>query len=372
MTHLIELFELKRKVADKLYEMLSEESRDKAREDHHSKRKPRPCGITIHTGAGCSYACAYCYIYDMGFPANAKPYPLDALEITYALALNPYVIPKRTLAAYGSVTEPFLPETTMQTISYMAEVYKWLKLPTQISTKTLITDEILKGVCQGDPGASILVSVATLRNRGLEPKAPDPVERIKFAGNASKAGLAVSLFVRPIIPGITDAELEEILSIAVESGVKSIVFGSLRVTERILKNLKRFGMDVREIEKRLTKPLKGTKQVETKMADLKGKFIDWAEELGLTVFKAACEANIHAHGVYCAMCSIGPCNTNVKPDPLESSDVKDLLEYLGVKYHNVKVSGDEIKVSLKEKAKGNHLEEFITSATYRRTKLLYP
>ncbi|MBS7660110.1 radical SAM protein, partial [Candidatus Bathyarchaeota archaeon] len=126
MINLVELFELKRKVANELYEGLSEGARVKAREDHHSRRKPRPCGITIHTGVGCSYACAYCYIYDMGFPANVKPYPLNALEIAYALALNPYVIPKRTMAAYGSVTEPFLPETAKQAISYMAEVYKWL------------------------------------------------------------------------------------------------------------------------------------------------------------------------------------------------------------------------------------------------------
>lgn len=370
MTHLVELFELKRKVADELYEMLSEEARAKARGDHHSRRKPRPCGITIHTGVGCSYACVYCYIYDMGFPATAEPYPLEALEIAYALALNPYVIPNRTLAAYGSVTEPFLPETTKQTISYMAEVYKWLKLPTQISTKTLITNEVVKGIYQGDPKASILVSVATLHNRGLEPKAPDPVERIKFAGNASRAGLAVSLFIRPIIPGITDAELGEMLSIAVESGVKSIVLGSLRVTERILKNLRRFGVNVKEIERRLTKPLKGAKQVETRMNDLKGKFINRAEDLGLTVFKAACEANIHAHEVYCAMCSIGPCNTNVKPDPIESSDVKDLLEYLGVKYHNIKVTENKVEVNLKEKNRSDYLETVIKWATHRRTILL--
>ncbi|MEM0253409.1 MAG: radical SAM protein [Candidatus Bathyarchaeia archaeon] len=370
MINLVELFELKRKVANELYEGLSEGARVKAREDHHSRRKPRPCGITIHTGVGCSYACAYCYIYDMGFPANVKPYPLNALEIAYALALNPYVIPKRTMAAYGSVTEPFLPETAKQAISYMAEAYKWLKLPTQVSTKTLITNELAEGICQGDPKASILVSVTTLRNRRLEPKAPDPIERIKFAGDASKAGLAVSLFIRPIIPGVTDAELGDILNIAVESGVKSIVLGSLRVTERILKNLKSLGVNVKEVEKRLTKPLKGVKQVETKMADLKGRFISMAEDLGLTVFKAACEANAHAHGAYCAMCSIGPCNINVKPNHVESSDVKDLLDYLGVKYYNVKVTENKIEVNLKDKDRSDYLETVIKLATYRRTILL--
>ena len=45
--------------------LLSPEERREALRDHHAKRPPRPCGITIHTGIGCPLGCAYCYIYDM-------------------------------------------------------------------------------------------------------------------------------------------------------------------------------------------------------------------------------------------------------------------------------------------------------------------
>ncbi|MEM1585909.1 MAG: radical SAM protein [Candidatus Bathyarchaeia archaeon] len=369
MSSLVKLLELKRRVLKDISVQLSPECKLKASKDHHAKRRPRPCGMTIHTGIGCNYLCIYCYIYDMGFPAEPKPYPLEPREMTYALALNPYVIPERTLAAYGSVTEPFLPETAGYAISYMREVYKWLKLPTQVSTKAILTEEILRGISSGDLKTSILVTAITISNRRIEPRAPDPAKRIKSAGQASKMGLGVSLFMRPIIPGVTDVEAGKILKLAVESGVKSVVLGSLRATERILRNLDRCGANVDEIKRRLTRPLAGSTQIEVRLADQKGRIKRIAEDLGLMVFRAACEANIYEHGKHCAMCNMGPCNKDVKPEPVESSDIEDLLEYLGIHYMDVNVTDTVVKVTMKERKEGNVLKHIIAAATYRKVIL---
>lgn len=366
MSRLIKLLEWKKEVFEDLHSRLSEESRFRAREDHHSRRKPRPCGITIHTGVGCNYVCAYCYIYDMGFPAKPSPYPLGAEEIVYALVLNPYIVPERTLAAYGSVTEPFLRETAEQAINYMREVYRWLKLPTQVSTKAILTENTWKGISSGDPRSSILITIVTVSNRKVEPRAPDPIERIRSAGRAARAGLAVSLFMRPIIPGITDAEADKILSLAAESGVGSVVLGSLRVTERILESLGRCGVDVNKIRARMTRPPRGSEQIEVKSADLKRKIRRIAEDLDLIVFRSACEANIYAHGRYCAMCSMGPCNTSMKPEPVENGDVEDLMAYLGIKYREVEVTDKAVEVTLKERIKDDKVGVILASATYRK------
>ncbi|MEM2320470.1 MAG: radical SAM protein [Candidatus Bathyarchaeia archaeon] len=372
LSRLVQLLELKKKILEELGNRLSEGSRLKASGDHHSRRKPRPCGMTIHTGVGCSYSCAYCYIYDMGFTAKPKLYPLEPEEIAYALALNPYVIQGRTLAAYGSVTEPFLPETTRRAIDYMREVYRWLRPPTQISTKAILTEEILRGISLGDPRTSILVTTVTLSNRRVEPRAPDPVERIKFAGRASMAGFAVSLFMRPIIPGITDAEADKILGLAAENGVKSVALGSLRVTERILANLGRCGANIHEIKGRLARPPRGSEQVEVRSADLKGRIEGIAEDLGLMVFKAACEANVYAHGRHCAMCNMGPCNTSAKPEQIEDGDIIDLLEGLGVQPEGVEVTDTVVKVALKEKLRDDRIGAILALATYRRAILKIP
>lgn len=366
MSRIVRLLELKERVLEDLGGGLSVESKIRAHRDHHSRRKPRPCGMTIHTGVGCSYACAYCYIYDMGFPAKPRPHPLRPEEITYALALNPYVIPERTLAAYGSVTEPFLPETAGRAIGYMREVWRWLRLPTQFSTKSILADETVSSILSGDPKSSALITVVTLSNRRLEPRAPDPMERIKSAGRASEMGLEVSLFIRPIIPGVTDREADRILGLAAESGIRSVVPGSLRVTERILRSLERCGgADVEEIKRRIPKPLMGSKQIETRSKDLKRKICSIAEDLGLRVFRAACEANIYAHGRYCAMCCMGPCNTDIKPEPIEDEDIRDLLDYLSMPYASVEVSNTNVKVVLKGAGRMDVAKHIITAATYR-------
>ena len=76
-------------------------------------------------------ACAYCYIYDMGFPGSAKPYKLSPLQLAYAVATNPHVAvgPWGTLVATGSVTEPFLPQTRELALGYMKAIAAYLDNP---------------------------------------------------------------------------------------------------------------------------------------------------------------------------------------------------------------------------------------------------
>jgi DNA repair photolyase len=127
----MEAWRTKQRVIKALEDKLSEEEKREARQDHHAKRPPRPCGITIHTGSGCPLACAYCYIYDMGFPGAVTPYKLSPIQLAYAIAVNPHVAigPSGTLIAVGSVTEPFLPETKDLALSYMKAVAAYLGQP---------------------------------------------------------------------------------------------------------------------------------------------------------------------------------------------------------------------------------------------------
>ncbi|MGC8994056.1 MAG: radical SAM protein, partial [Pyrobaculum sp.] len=49
----MEAWTAKLKTIKTLEERLAREEILEARRDHHAKRPPRPCGITIHTGVGC-------------------------------------------------------------------------------------------------------------------------------------------------------------------------------------------------------------------------------------------------------------------------------------------------------------------------------
>lgn len=375
MGRILELLEEKKKVIGRLEGVLSRESIEIASKDHHSKRRPRPCGITIHTGIGCSNACYYCYIYDMGFTTKVRPYPLTALELVYALAKNPYVVPRRTFAAYGSVTEPFLLETRGKALEYIANVYKWLYLPSQVSTKMVIDDEISRRLKNSEPNISILVTLITLGKSGeLEPLAPRPLERLSGIRTASRYGLPVYLFVRPMIPGITDKELDTIMKLGAELKVRGVVLGSLRITNSIIQRLWGRGVDLNEILRRATKKPEGRKQVPIKSGDLIKLAEKIADDHGLRVFRSACMANIDAHRDYCCMCSLGPCGDRGSQYTVEYGDIAEYLEYIGLKFVSIEVGARSIDIKLRGSVNLIKLDIAKTVLTYasRKTTFIKP
>ncbi|MCD6428359.1 MAG: radical SAM protein [Desulfurococcales archaeon] len=343
----VRLYELKKKIAEELESQLPSGSIRKARGDPHARRRPRPCGITIHPGHGCPLKCLYCYIYDMGFTSKVVAYPLEPLELVYALAANPYVVPTRTLAAIGSVTEPLLPQLRDRTIAYLKAITRWLHLPSQISTKEVITPELAKQLASAHPGLSVLISVSSLKKcRVLEPKAPSPELRILGGREAAKHGLRVDLFLRPIIPGaLGNEDIRELLILAESSMFRGVVAGSLRITEVILKKLSEAGIPVRELIERAGGVFpKGKKQVPIRTDDIKLKIKDVAREVGLEFFQSACAANVIAHEIPCGLCRFGPCGD--APRLPSENEVIDFLEYTGVR-GEVTVSGKAVRVAIK-------------------------
>jgi len=329
---IVRLYEEKMKVVRRLKDILGEDGVKKALSDGHSKRVPRPCGLTIHTGIGCDYACVYCYIYDMGFPGKVKPYPLKPYELVYAVASNPYVLPEKTLAAYGSVTEPFHPLTKDLAVKYIEEVYKWLKLPSQVSTKSFIDEDLADKLKVAEPNLNILISISTIDKAALlEPRAPEPIKRFEGALTAIRKGLEVTLFIRPVIPGVTDREIEKILDKALEHGIRGVVFGSLRVTRNILIRLQSKGINIEEIKSRIPKALRDREQVAINEKDIKNILVRKALEKGMIVYPSACSANIYSHKQFCNMCNFGPCGDPRNWDKVSEEDIRDYLEFRGLK-----------------------------------------
>jgi len=277
-----------------LEQKLSLESVIKARSDAHAKRQPRPCGLTVHPGIGCSLGCIYCYVGDMGFDmAQVKPYALTGDELVYALLSNEEFLPSLTgtYLAFGSITEPLHPRLFNKTLQYLMAVDKWLKNPSQLSTKMLVTEESARKLSRlKHIPLSVLVTIITFKKRELEPRAPPPEARIGSIKTLAKHGFKPMLFFRPIIPGVNEEEAPEIFRAAKQSGAVAVVIGGLRVTKNILFRLKSTGIDVKEIKKRLTRPLDND-QVSLLISDVKDRLKDSASELGIIPLPSACCAN---------------------------------------------------------------------------------
>ncbi len=341
-TMLREIIEFKEKLAEIIGETLTKEEKEEALRDHHARRPSRPCGMTIHTGIGCTLRCTYCYIEDMGFPWRVKPYPLNGRQLVYALLKNPSFIPGRngTLIAIGSVTEPFLPETRGKTIEYIENIAEYLGNPIQFSTKMPLTRSDAERIARADPGISPLITIITIEHhRNLEPYAPPPELRFKTMTILADQGLKPILFYRPIIPGVAEKEYQYILEEAKQHGAVGVVAGTLRVTPRILEKLRKNGILVEEIIKRLPRRPRPREQVPVYTRDIKEKILGYARKIGLIAFPEACMANLYTHGYTCwKMISLGITSKSMPPEKSLERIRKDLLlngfEILNAKWDN--------------------------------------
>jgi len=330
----LKMLELKERAVRGLEEVLGRGGVRRALRDPHSRRVPRACGITVHPGWGCSLGCLYCYVPDMGFPPGVREYPLSGEELAYALAANPHVIPCRTLAAVGSVTEPFLPELVGRTLEYVKALREWLGLPTQVSTKLIPPERVVREAVAADPNLSVLVSASTLGMAGvLEPRAPNPLRRIGGWGEILKAvgGFRADLFLRPLIPGAVGLkDIRELLRACVKAGFGGVVAGSLRVTAGNLRRLAAAGIDVSELLRRagLREPPRGRAQVPVDVRDLKEAVAREARALGLQNLPSACAANVVSHGMACWLCGWGPCGRRGEVGRLKEVLMEGLEEYV--------------------------------------------
>lgn len=300
---LSELLYQKRLLMRQLETKLSKESIDRAKADYHSKKLPRPCGMTVHVVVGCSYACQYCYLPDMGISfTKPRVYALTGDEMTYSLLLNKAFLPSRkgTFIALGSVGEPFVNERAFaRVLEYLNSFARYLKNPVQFSTKSYLDEEKVKRLSRIKMPINPLVTIITLKRwKILEPEAPDPWKRLEVIHMLRKHGMIPFLFFRPIMPGINTDEIEDILDEARKAGAYGVVFGGMRVTPLILMRLEKLGLDTSEIRKRIKGSIRKGVQTPIYTHDIKQEVVETARRKGLIPMLSACCANNFAAYIY--------------------------------------------------------------------------
>ena len=366
----------------------------RAQSDYHARKPPRPCGLTVHSVVGCTFACTYCYLPDMGIDfEHAKPYWLDSIEMSYALLKNPYFLPGLygTYLALGSIGEPLHPVGLERTLSYLQAFHSLLGNPVQFSTKIAVTRDLAKRIAAVNPLANPLVTIITLNLcEKLERSAPPPYARLRGIKELRRAGLAPMLFLRPLIPGIKEDDIFELLSEAKRYGAVGVVVGGLRITPAIVNRLKPVGFDVSEILKRTSRELKPGVQVPVNVNDLKRKVVNMAKELGLVPLLSACCALTYSlfltrsvripcmgldfvTGKFCAGCPVRCQEIEVV---IDEEEVRRLIARLiGVK---VAVEVSEVRIILKSSEKGRLRRQlrrkrwvkFLLEVGYRKKVLL--
>jgi DNA repair photolyase len=164
-------------------------------------------------------------------------YKADAGKVLEAQLARPaYVCKSITL---GANTDPYQPvERRMKVTRSILEVLARTRHPAFILTKSalVLRDLDLLEDMARDGLIGVGVSVTTLDTdlkRVMEPRAASPQARLRTLATLSAAGIPTTVMVAPVIPALTDHELEAILEAAAAAGARAAGYVLLRLPYEI-------------------------------------------------------------------------------------------------------------------------------------------
>ena len=197
---------------------------------------------SINPYRGCEHGCIYCFArpthcylgHSAGLDFETKLYArTNAAELLEQELSNPRYEPE--CIALGTNTDPYQPiERERRITRSILEVLERTTHPVGIVTKSaLIVRDIDILARMAERGlARVAISITTLDRkiaRTMEPRAPTPPKRLEAMRQLAEAGIPTTVMVAPIIPGLTDSEIERILEAAQEAGARSAGYVLLRL-----------------------------------------------------------------------------------------------------------------------------------------------
>jgi len=197
---------------------------------------------SINTYRGCEHGCSYCYArpthaylghspgLDFETRLHAK---VNAAELLEAELARPGYVCKTI--ALGAVTDVYQPiERDHRLTRSVLEVLARTSHPVGIVTKSALVmrDIDILAPMAAKGLAKVAISLTTLDRtvaRKMEPRAATPGRRLDAIRALSEAGIPVTAMVAPIVPAITDSEIEAILAAAAEAGACDAGYVLLRL-----------------------------------------------------------------------------------------------------------------------------------------------
>lgn len=197
---------------------------------------------SINPYRGCEHGCIYCFARPshafMGLSPGldfetrlfAKPNAAELLE--RELARPGYQV--RTIAI-GTNTDPYQPiERRYKLMREILTVLETYNHPVAIVTKSALVlrdADILSRMAEKGL-AKVALSITSLDKdlvRTLEPRASAPHRRLGALKGLSEAGIPASVMMAPVIPALTDSEIEALLEAAAEHGATEAGYILLRL-----------------------------------------------------------------------------------------------------------------------------------------------
>lgn len=201
---------------------------------------------SVNPYRGCEHGCIYCYArpshaylgHSPGLDFETKLYakPDAAARLREELSRPGY---QPAVVALGTNTDAYQPiERKLGITRALLEVLAEFKHPVSLVTKSALIErdlDLLAPMAR-ERLVQVFMTVTTLKHdlaRRLEPRATAPARRLQALRTLAEAGVPTGVMVAPVIPVLTDGELEAVLSAAWDAGARSAGYVLLRLPHEI-------------------------------------------------------------------------------------------------------------------------------------------
>jgi DNA repair photolyase len=205
-----------------------------------------PFDRSINPYQGCEHGCVYCYARPshayldlspgIDFETRLFAKPNAAALLRAELAQPGYACAP---IALGSNTDPYQPiEREWRITRSVIEVLAACEHPLTITTKgaAIVRDLDLLTPMAGKNLVRVFVSIAMLDRglaRTLDPRAAAPQRRLEIVTALREAGVPVGVNVAPIVPQLTDKDMEAVLEAAAAAGATHAGYTMLRLPREV-------------------------------------------------------------------------------------------------------------------------------------------
>ena len=201
-----------------------------------------PFDRSVNPYRGCEHGCTYCFARPTHAYLNLSP----GLDFETRLIARPGIgaVLAREIGArsykvapmaLGTNTDPYQPiEARERVMREVLQVLSDWNHPVAITTKgslilrdlDLLAPMAAKGLVR--VGISITTLDAALA-RSMEPRCPAPARRLAVIRQLAAAGIEVRAMIAPVVPGLTDHELEPIMTACRDAGAIAASYITLRL-----------------------------------------------------------------------------------------------------------------------------------------------
>jgi DNA repair photolyase len=201
---------------------------------------------SINPYRGCSHGCVYCFARPTHSYLGLSPgldfetklfYKADAVALLEAELAKPRYVCKTI--ALGINTDGYQPlEKRLGVTRGILGVLTRCRHPVTIVTKSalIVRDIDLLAELAKDRLVSVMLSITSMSadiKRTLEPRTASPQARLRVIQQLSEAGIPVGVLLAPVIPAITDHEIEDIMGAARSAGATRAGYVLLRLPHEL-------------------------------------------------------------------------------------------------------------------------------------------